>query len=86
MPLGKVSVKPTSAATGAGMVTLAKPEEGPRPQAVRAFAPVCKLVMISAWLFAKGVAGEAGVKPGSDLLLPKISTFLSGHSGNRMKR
>ena len=36
--------------------------------------------------YAKGVAGEAGVKPGGDLLSPKISTFLSGHSENPAKR
>ena len=35
-----------------------------------------------ATLAKPGRAGEAGVKPGSDLLLPKISAFLSGHSGN----
>ena len=35
------------------------------------FAPVSKLVIDQCLAFAKGVAGEAGVKPGSDLLLPK---------------
>jgi hypothetical protein len=50
------------------------------------FAPVSKLVIDQCLAFAKGVAGEAGVKPGSDLLLPKISTFLSGHGENPTKR
>ena len=50
------------------------------------FTPVSKLVIDQCLAFAKGVAGEAGVKPGGDLLSPKISTFLSGHSENPAKR
>lgn len=55
---------------------------GGRMRLIELSAPVGKLVVAQRMVFAESGAGEPGGEPGGDLLLPKNSAFLSGHSKN----